>query len=82
MIRSGLAELLDARGETIYTLSVKTGLEASTLWRLVNHKTKGIEFDTLDRICEALNCTPNDVLPRTSDNAGQEDTEELNGTEL
>ena len=47
-----------------YKLAKETGLSHSLLWKLRHGKTKGIKFEVLERICEALNCEPNDVLLR------------------
>ena len=30
--------------------------------KMLAEKLKGIEFDTLDKLCWALECTPNDIL--------------------
>ncbi len=39
-----------------------TGLDRHTILNLYNDKTKGIDFATLDKLCYALDCTPNDIL--------------------
>jgi putative transcriptional regulator len=36
------------------------------LWRLKKGKALGINFETLGRICETLNCQPGDVLSHTN----------------
>lgn len=39
-----------------------TGIDRHTLDNIFKCKTKGIEFETLNKLCWALDCTPNDLL--------------------
>lgn len=39
-----------------------TGIDRHTLNNICKCKTKGIEFETLNKLCWALDCTPNDLL--------------------
>jgi putative transcriptional regulator len=55
-------ELLEDRGRTFYWLAKETGISHSTLWRLKKGKSVGINFATLERICQMLTCQPGDVL--------------------
>jgi putative transcriptional regulator len=55
-------ELLEERGRTFYWLAKETGLSHSTLWRLKKGRALGINFETLERMCQGLNCQPGDVL--------------------
>lgn len=55
-------ELLAGRGRTFYWLAKETGVSHTTLWRLKKGKALGINFDTLEKICAALDCQPGDVL--------------------
>jgi putative transcriptional regulator len=66
VIKVLIAELLEKRGRTQYWLAKETKLTPLTVSKLVKGKTKGIDFATLDRICEALNCQPNDVVKHVS----------------
>ncbi|MGH9821616.1 MAG: helix-turn-helix domain-containing protein [Pyrinomonadaceae bacterium] len=54
--------LLEQHGHSFYWLAKETGLSYSTLWRLKKGKALGINFATLEKICEALGCAPGDVL--------------------
>lgn len=42
-------------------------LDYSTVQNLYYDKTKGIEFETLNRLCFALDCNPGDLLKYTPD---------------
>lgn len=62
MVEIRIDELLKARGRTFYWLAKETGISHTTLWRLKKGKALGINFVTLESICQALNCQPGDVL--------------------
>jgi putative transcriptional regulator len=62
MIETRIDELLEERGRTFYWLSKETGISHTTLWRLKKGKALGINFGTLEGICQALGCQPGDVL--------------------
>ena len=40
------------------------GSSYQSLSNMMNNETSGIYFDTLDKICELLDCEPGDVLIR------------------
>ena len=62
MIEIGVDELLAQRERTFYWLAKDTGISHTTLWRLKKGKALGINFDTLEKICRALQCQPGDIL--------------------
>ena len=39
-----------------------TGIDRHTLNNVYKDRTKGIEFETLNKLCFALDCTPNDLF--------------------
>jgi len=55
-------KLLNERNKTRYWLSVKTGATYPNVCNLASNKTSSLKFDLLEKICIALNCTPNDIL--------------------
>ena len=60
MIEIRIDELLGNR--SFYWLSKETGISHTTLWRLKKGKALGINFETLEKLCVALECQPGDVL--------------------
>ena len=64
MIEIRVSELLD--GRTFYWLAKQTSISHTTLWRLKKGKAFGINFDTLEKLCRALQCKPGDVLSLTN----------------
>ena len=67
MIEIRVNELLEERKRTFYWLAKETGISHSTLWRLKKGKSVGINFATLERICQMLSCQPGDVLKLASE---------------
>jgi putative transcriptional regulator len=62
MIEIQVDQLLAAHGRTFYWLAKETGISHTTLWRLKKGKALGINFETLEKMCQALKCQPGDVL--------------------
>lgn len=62
MVQVQLAELLRRRGKTYYWLWKQTGVPHTTFMHLGKGETQSITFRTLEAICLALECTPNDFL--------------------
>jgi putative transcriptional regulator len=62
MIEIRVDQLLAEHGRTFYWLAKETGISHTTLWRLKKGKALGINFETLEKLCQALKCEPGDVL--------------------
>ena len=57
-----VAQLLSAQGHSLYWLAHKTGLNYSHVKKIAQGKTESISFETMEALCEALHCAPNDLL--------------------
>lgn len=57
-----LAETLSAKNISRYKLSQLTGVTEPNLKKLCENKTSSISFNTLDKICSALDCEITDIL--------------------
>ncbi|TKI50280.1 helix-turn-helix domain-containing protein [Lysinibacillus tabacifolii] len=62
MIKVHLSRLLGEKRMKISELAEVTGLHRNGLSRLYNEETDGIKFDTLEKICKALNCDISDLI--------------------
>jgi putative transcriptional regulator len=62
MIEIRIDKVLKKHGRTFYWLAKETGISHTTLWRLKKDKALGINFVTLEKVCQALDCQPGDVL--------------------
>ena len=54
--------ILEERGMTLTELSERVDITLANLSILKTGKARAIRFSTLDAICEALKCTPGDIL--------------------
>ncbi len=57
-----LDELLAERGMTLARLAELVGVTVVNLSVLKNDRARAIRFSTLTAICDALGCTPGDLL--------------------
>lgn len=61
-IRVNLDVMLAKRKMSVTELSEHVGITMANLSILKNEKAKAVKFSTLEKICEALNCQPGDIL--------------------
>ncbi|MGE6401931.1 helix-turn-helix domain-containing protein [Bacillus cereus] len=54
--------MLAKRKMSVTELSEKLGITMANVSILKNGKAKAIKFSTLEKICEALECRPGDIL--------------------
>jgi putative transcriptional regulator len=62
MIKVPLKRLLRERDRSVYSLAKETNVAYTTLWKLETGRSQSISFDVLEKLCTALDCTPNDIL--------------------
>ena len=65
MIRCNLAILLAERNLRITKVSKDTGISRTTLTSLSSNKAQGIQFDTINTLCNYLNINPNQLITHT-----------------
>lgn len=57
-----LKKILEEKHMNRYELAAKTGLSYPGITKIYDGKTKRISLDTIEILCRALDCTPNDLL--------------------
>lgn len=62
MINIKLKEVAKSKGYTLTNIAKSTGISMNTLSVLGRNESRGIQFDTLEKICKFLECSPNDLL--------------------
>ncbi len=63
MLQINLNRLFKARGiEQPYKFLVKQGFVSFMAHKLKNNKVQQIRVDHIEKLCVALNCTPNDIF--------------------
>ena len=62
MIVINVDVMLAKRKMSVTELTERVGLTMANVSLLKNGKVKAIKLSTLEKICEALNCQPGDIL--------------------
>lgn len=65
MLTLRVNEILEQQNKTPYWLGKQTGISQNNIGKICNGETSTIRFDTLEKICKALNCSPNDIFKST-----------------
>lgn len=59
-----LKEIRELKGLSQFELAQKTGMSPQNIQKIEQGRAKGIQFDTLDSLCEALSCDIQELLVR------------------
>ena len=62
MIIVNLDVMLAKRKMKVSELAEQVGITLANISILKNGKAKAVRFETLDKICEVLDCQPGDIL--------------------
>lgn len=68
MIKVHLSRIMGEQRLKISDIANMTGLHRNGITRLYNEDTDGIKFDTLNKLCKALNCKSEDIIEYIPDN--------------
>lgn len=62
MVYLNVKELLKQKGKTKYWLVKAMESDYQNINAIINNETVGIKFQTIDKLCKILECTPNDLF--------------------
>ncbi|MED1443022.1 helix-turn-helix transcriptional regulator [Aeribacillus composti] len=62
MIKVHLSRIMGEKKLKIADVARMTGLHRNGIAKLYNEETDGIKFDTLEKLCKALDCKIEDLL--------------------
>lgn len=62
MLSLKIDKILEQKNKTMYWLSKQTGISSNNILKICNGETNTIRFDTLEKICKALDCSINDLF--------------------
>lgn len=80
MIQLRINELLERRGRTAYWLAVETGTNHAVIAKLRYNRAKSIRFDVLERLCNALECEPSELIQIVEDEPEEKGKTKRRGT--
>lgn len=61
-MKFNLDNILNDNNISYYELAKRTGMTYSAIYKICKGTTSRVSLDTIEAICIALNCTPNDIL--------------------
>lgn len=67
-----LDRMMVERKMSLNELAQRVGISNVNLSKIKNNKVTAVRFSTLAAICEALECTPGDILEYQKEEAGEE----------
>ena len=62
MLSLRIGKILEEQGKTPYWLGKQTGISQNNIGKICNGETSTIRFETIEKICKALNCSVNDLF--------------------
>ncbi|MBQ8459954.1 helix-turn-helix transcriptional regulator [bacterium] len=62
MITNNVSTIIGKRKTNISETARIAGVDYNTVYNLYYDRTKGIEFETMNKLCFALECTPGDLF--------------------
>jgi len=64
MIKVQILKILKEKQKSKYWLYTQIGMSPNHFKKLAENNTTKISFETLDAICDILECTPGDILTK------------------
>jgi putative transcriptional regulator len=74
-----LDDMLHSRRMTLTELAGRVGITLANLSILKTGKAKGVRFETLEAICDALDCQPGDLIEFRRGDGGATELHAANG---
>ena len=72
MLKLRVNEILESKGKTPYWLGKQTGISQNNVGKICNGETSTIRFDTLEKICDALDCSIEELFSSDNDKRKQQ----------
>ena len=68
MINMNVQQLLDKKGKTRYWLVKQMQTTYKTVNKICDNTLTGLQLETIEKLCQILECTPDDLFTITNDN--------------
>ena len=62
MLKLNVLEILENKGKSKYWLFHQIDMTYTNFNNIVTNKTKSIKYDNIEKFCEILECTPNELF--------------------
>ena len=63
-MRLNIQSLLQEKGKTKYWLWKNLGITYTNFNKMFNNQTSSIKFENIEKLCNILECTPNDLFTK------------------
>lgn len=74
MIYMNVKNLLIKKNKSKYWLIQQLESDYQSITDMIENNTKGIKFKTIEKLCAALECTPNDLFEISNQRSNQNKT--------
>lgn len=61
-MKNNVLNILKEKKKSKYWLYNQIGMSSQNFNKMANNETKSIAYETLEAMCQILECTPNDIL--------------------
>lgn len=68
MVYLNVKELLEKKGKSKYWLVKNMESDYVTIGAIIDSTSTSIKFETLEKLCTLLECTPNDIIKIKKEN--------------
>lgn len=68
MIKLRVLDILAEQNHSKYWLYIQMNLSYQNFNRLVNNETRAIRYENIEKLCNILKCSPDDLFEITPDN--------------
>lgn len=68
MIKMNVQKLLNEKNKTRYWLVKEMQTTYKTVNKICDNTLSGLQLDTIEKLCEILECTPNDLFELNNEN--------------
>lgn len=72
MVKLNVEEILKNKGKSKYWLFVQMEMTYTNFNALVTNKTKSIKYKNIEKLCNILECEPNDLFKTVPDEEKEE----------
>lgn len=62
MVKLNVLKILKKKGKTKYWLYNQMDMTCTNFNNLVTNKTKSIKYQNIEKLCNILDCSPNDIF--------------------
>ena len=67
MLKLNVLKILEEKGKSKYWLFIQFGMTYTNFNMIIMNETKSIKYEHIEKLCDILDCEPNDLFAKTED---------------